>query len=167
VNRAATVACCLLAVLAGCSVAPATDTPTGQTITATISNDSPRSYSVELTALPQGVDAVMVTTANGSQRTYPSMSAVPAGISQNVTDLDVTGTDAQTVTHRLPPGTGIGTGFEDVPRNTTLVYALREPGVNGTVRSWGATVCRDTARMSFTFTVDTAGNVSAATACTA
>ena len=171
---AAAVAVASLLFLTGCAgLGPprSTDTPapTGADVRVQISNEGNDSHLFTVAVVPDGrFGGVRVEYANGTNRTFPdvgSLSDLPRRATEGAVSLVPLGENVTVRRYRLTPGSGVGTSFEDVPRNSTVVNVVSQPGDAEPLRSFGASTCGDADLTRIDLRVTANGNVEHATAC--
>lgn len=161
------VALATLLLAAGCA-APQADEPSGQTVSASLSNGDDASYAVRLAVVPGDLDGARVTYANGSTRTLDvaDLSALPTSATANATDVEPLGVDVRTERFVLPPNGGVGTTFEDVPDGARLVYVVSTTGADGALRGQGMSRCpAPGGRLDFSLAVEPDGSLDVSTSC--
>jgi hypothetical protein len=140
---AATVAVCCLLVLAGCGLFQPRPGPSTMTVEYSVQNDGEDTFELELYLLPTGLSGATVVDRNGSTDTVDG-TTLPA-IERNLTDDAVIvrprGPDMEQRNHTVEPRSGVGSQFEDVPTNATLVTVLRGPGSPRDIRTWAVSHC--------------------------
>lgn len=173
-RRLAAVAVASLLLLAGCAgLGPPrsseTPAPTGADVRVQISNEGNVTHLFTVAVVPDGrFGGVRVEYANGTNRTFPdvrSLDDLPHRATKGAVSLVPLAENATVRTYRLTPGSGVGTTFEDVPRNATVVDAVSRPGGEEPLRSFGASTCGDADLTRIDLRVTPNGNVELSTTC--
>lgn len=165
----ATIALCCTLTLAGCSLAPS-QSPDEETMTVeyTIQNEADATFDIELYLLPSGLSGAEVVTENGTTYTVDGtdLGAIDRNITGDAVLVRPLGEDMDQRNHALGPGEGVGSQFEAVPDEATLVTVLRGPGRPGDLRSWSASYCgAGTATMTEQTTIYENGSVASSLRC--
>ena len=149
-----TIAVASLLLLAGCaglgpprSDTTATPAPTGADVQVQLSNGGNATHLFTVAVVPDGrFGGVRVEYANGTNRTFPdaeSFDDLPRRATDGAVSLVPLGENVTVRRYRLTPGSGVGTSFESVPRNATVVTVISSPARAEPLRSFGASACAD------------------------
>ena len=169
-----TVAVVSLLLLSGCvglgaPRSPDTPAPTGADVQVQISNDGNATHTFTVAVVPDGrFEGVRVKYRNGTTRTLPnvrSLADLPRQATKNAVSVVPLGENVTVRTYQLTPGSGVGTTFADVPRNSTVVSAVARPGAEEPLRSFGASTCGDAALTRVDLRVTPNGVVELSTVC--
>ena len=170
-----TVAVASLLLLSGCvglgaPRSPDTPTPTGADVQVQMSNDGNATHVFTVAVVPDGrFEGVRVEYANGTNRTFPNVQSfddLPQQAAKDAVRIVPRNQNATVRTYRLTPGSGVGTTFEDVPRNATVVSVVSRPGAEEPLRSFGTSTCGDADLTRVTLQVTPDGSIDLATVCT-
>jgi hypothetical protein len=140
---AATVALCRLLTLAGCGFFQERPGPSTMTVEYSFQNDGTDTFEVKLSLLPQGLSGATVADANGTTDTVDgtSLQAIERNLTEDAVIVRPRGPEMDRRNHTLEPRSGVGSQFEDVPTNSTLVTVLRGPGSPRDIRTWAVSHC--------------------------
>ena len=134
-----------------------------------ISNEGNVTHLFTVAVVPDGrFGGVRVEYANGTNRTFSdvrSLDDLPRRAANGAVSIVPLDENATVRTYRLTPGSGVGTAFEDVPRNATLVYVVSAPDAERPLRSVGASTCGDADRARLDLRVAPNGAIDVHTTC--
>ena len=173
-RRLTAVAVASLFLLAGCAgVGPPrsedTPAPSGADVRVNVQNEGTATRLFTVAVVPDGrFEGVRVEYRNGTNRTLPnvqSLADLPHEVRQDAVSIVPLNENATVRTYRLTPGSGVGTSFEDVPRNSTVVTVVSAPGRDEPLRSLGASTCGDADLTRIDLRVTPNGNVEMHTTC--
>lgn len=159
----------LLVVSAGCSsLLQGEPQPASRDVSISVSNEHDASYTVVVSAIPDGVEGIEVTYENGSTRTFDvaSLDGVPRPALRNATDVAATGGEDRREVLTVAPNEGQSRTMEGVPANATVVYFVR-PGTDGEpLRSAGIVRCTaDTGTTALRIAIRADGSLHAGVTC--
>ena len=169
-----TVAIASLLLLSGCAGlgaprSPDTPAPTGADVQVQISNEGSATHVFTVAVVPDGrFEGVRVEYRNGTTRTLSNvrnLTDLPHQVTKNAVSIVPLGESVTVRTYRLTPGSGVGTTFEDVPRNSTVVNVVSRPGAEEPLQSFGASTCGDAALTRIDLRVTPNGVVELSTVC--
>ncbi len=109
-----------------------------------------------------------VEYANGTNRTFPDVQSfdhLPHQATKDAVSIVPLAENATVRTYRLTPGSGVGTTFEDVPRNATVVDVVSRPDAEEPLRSFGTSTCVDADLTWVILRVTTNGSIELHTTC--
>ena len=168
------VAVASLIVLSGCAGlgaprSPDTPAPTGADVQVQIHNDGDTTHVFTVAVVPDGrFGGARVEYANGTNRTFPNVQSfddLPHRARKDAVRIVPLNENATVRTYRLTPGSGVGTTFEDAPRNSTVVSVVSRPRAEEPLRSFGASTCGDADLTRVDIRVTPNGNIGLSTVC--
>ena len=134
-----------------------------------ISNEGNVTHRFTVAVVPDGqFSGVRVEYANGTTRTLPNVrnfADLPHQVTKDAVSIVPLNENATVRTYRLTPGSGVGTTFEDVPRNSTVVNVVSRPGTEEPLQSFGASTCGDAALTRVDLRVTPNGVIELSTVC--
>lgn len=161
----------LLVVVAGCAAtAPGgTGTPTPRDVSVTVTNDGDAPIVATFSVAPDPVEGFRVTYANDTSVRFADADSVddlpPRAVAEAVSLVPL-GPDVRSRRFDLNPGEGIGTTFEAVPRNATLIGIIADPTEDAPMRTVGIERCGpDASFVRVEYTIRGGGYIDSAVSC--